>query len=163
MSDQKQVVRKQPVQTAARSVQSKLKTVVVFGTFDLFHYGHLQILERAARLGDRLVVGVSSDKFTYEKKQRYPVYCERDRLAIVQSLKCVSSVFLEHSMEKKREYLLQQNADVLVMGSDWAGAFDDLSDLVDVVILSRTEGISTTETIGGIQDSKRRQQHEKPV
>lgn len=129
-----------------------MTTVICFGTFDLFHYGHLRILQRAAALGDRLVVGVSSDKFTFEKKQRPPVYCERDRLAIVAGLKCVSSVFLETSMEKKREYLVEHKASILVMGSDWDGAFDDLSDTVKVVILPRTDGISTTDTIGGIRE-----------
>jgi len=153
--EQDQVPGKKLVQgDEAKSLQTKLMTVVVFGTFDLFHYGHLRILQRAAKLGDRLIVGVSSDKFTYEKKQRYPMYSERDRRAIVQALKCVSHTFLEQSMEKKRDYLIEQDADILVMGSDWKGTFDHLKDIVKVVILPRTENISTTRTIDIIREQQ---------
>ncbi|MCP3932406.1 MAG: adenylyltransferase/cytidyltransferase family protein [Bacteroidetes bacterium] len=120
------------------------KTVVTFGTFDLFHIGHLRILERAAARGDILSVGVSSDKLNFNKKGTYPTYNEKDRMDIVQAMRCVDKVFLEESLEKKREYLVECKADVLVMGDDWEGRFDEFSDIVEVIYLPRTELISTT-------------------
>ena len=121
------------------------KTVITFGTFDLFHLGHLRILDRSAALGDSLLVGVSSDALNYSKKKIYPTYSQQDRMEIVNAIKCVAGVFLEESLEKKREYLLQYNGSILVMGDDWAGKFDEFSDIVEVVYLARTELISTTE------------------
>lgn len=121
-------------------------TVITFGTFDLFHIGHLMILERAASLGSNLVVGVSSDKLNFEKKQRYPTYSEDDRMGIVSALKVVDSVFLEESLELKAEYVEKHNADVLVMGDDWSGKFDWVSEKANcsVMYLPRTEIISTS-------------------
>lgn len=121
------------------------KTVITFGTFDLFHVGHVNILERASRLGDRLVVGVSSDAMNYSKKGRYPVVCQEDRMRILKSLSCVDEVFLEESMELKGRYIRDHQAEVLVMGDDWAGRFDHFSELCEVVYLTRTPSISTTD------------------
>jgi len=129
------------------------RTVVTFGTFDVFHVGHLRMIERAAALGDRLVVGVSSDDLNRRKKDRDPVFSQDERLAIVAALRPVDEVFLETSLELKRHYLETYAADVLVMGDDWAGRFDDLGDLCEVVYLPRTPAISTTaliEKISGI-------------
>lgn len=123
------------------------RVVITFGTFDLFHFGHLRVLERAAALGTRLVVGVSSDALNFAKKGRYPVICEAERYAIVASLSFVHTVFMEESLELKREYVKRHGAHVLVMGDDWEGRFDHLRDVCDVVYLRRTEGISTTEII----------------
>lgn len=118
--------------------------IITFGTFDLFHIGHLRILERASKMGQQLVVGVSSDSLSYEKKSSYPIYNETDRMQIVEALECVNRVFLEESLEEKREYVAKYSADILVMGDDWLGEFDHLSDLAEVVYLPRTERISTT-------------------
>jgi len=120
------------------------KTIITFGTYDLFHIGHLRILERASKLGARLVVGVSSDLLSYHKKAVYPVYNENDRMQIVASIKCVDEVFLEESLDKKGDYIAAYSADKLVMGDDWAGKFDHYSSLTEVLYLPRTEGISTT-------------------
>lgn len=128
------------------------RTVITFGTFDVFHVGHLRILERAGELGDRLVVGVSADALNIRKKGRAPVFSEGERLAIVGALKGVDEVFLEESLELKRSYLETYAADVLVMGDDWAGRFDDLGDICDVVYLPRTPAISTTALIEKIAD-----------
>lgn len=125
---------------------SKIKTVLTFGTFDLFHIGHLRILERAAGFGNRLIVGVSSDALNYSKKQAYPTYNENDRMDIVRAIRCVGHVFLEESLELKREYLVEYDGDILVMGDDWEGIFDEFSDIVEVVYLPRTALISTTAT-----------------
>lgn len=91
------------------------RTVITFGTYDLFHYGHLRILERSAALGDKLVVGVSSDALNWRKKQKKPAINETQRMAIVASLKCVDQVFLEESLELKKEYCERYKADCLVM------------------------------------------------
>ena len=123
------------------------RTVITFGTFDVFHVGHLRIVERAAGLGDRLVVGVSSDALNLAKKDRAPVFTEDERMAIIGALKPVDEVFLEESLELKRHYIEQFGADVLVMGDDWAGRFDELSDLCRVEYLPRTPAISTTALI----------------
>lgn len=119
--------------------------VVTFGTFDLLHIGHVSILRRARALGDRLVVGVSSDELNFRKKGAHPAYSTQDRIAIVQAVRFVDEVFVEYALEEKRQYLLDRRADVLVMGDDWAGKFDEFADICRVVYLPRTEGISTTE------------------
>ncbi len=128
-------------------------TVITFGTFDVFHVGHLRVIERAAAFGDRLVVGVSADALNERKKGRLPVFSEAERLAIVAALKPVDEVFVEESLERKREYITTYAADVLVMGDDWAGRFDDLRDICRVEYLPRTPAVSTTaiiEKISGV-------------
>lgn len=123
------------------------KRVITFGTFDVFHIGHVNILERAKQEGDYLIVGVSSDELNYSKKKRNPIYDQKQRVKIIQSLRFVDEVFIEESLELKPEYIKQFKADVLVMGDDWAGRFDDMKALCDVVYLERTPSISTTEII----------------
>ncbi len=128
------------------------KTVITFGTFDVFHVGHLRVIQRAAALGDRLVVGVSADALNEKKKGRRPVFSEAERLEIVGSLKAVDEVFVEESLEQKRDYILEHKADILVMGDDWSGKFDEFSDICEVHYLPRTPSISTTELIEKISD-----------
>lgn len=127
------------------------KRVVTFGTFDVFHVGHLRLLERARAQGDCLIVGISTDELNRSKKQRDPVYSLAERMEIVSGLRCVDEVFAEESLELKRQYLLQHRADVLVMGDDWAGRFDEFSDICKVHYLTRTPAISTTVTIEKIK------------
>lgn len=127
------------------------RTVITFGTFDVFHIGHLRILERAATLGDRLIVGVSTDALNISKKGRPPVFPENERMQLIAALRCVDAVFLEESLERKREYLLAHNADVLAMGDDWRGKFDEFSDVCRVVYFDRTPAISTTAVIEKIR------------
>ena len=123
------------------------RTVITFGTFDVLHVGHIRVLQRAAELGDRLVVGVSADALNIAKKGRAPVFSQAERLEIVGSLKVVDEVFVEESLEKKRDYIVEHGADVLVMGDDWAGKFDWVSDVCEVVYLPRTPSVSTTGLI----------------
>ena len=123
------------------------KTVITFGTFDVLHVGHVRVLNRSAALGDRLVVGVSSDALNFSKKGRNPVFDQNERLEIVSNLKVVDAVFVEESLEQKREYVLEHQADILVMGDDWTGKFDFLSDICEVVYLPRTPSVSTTAII----------------
>jgi len=122
-----------------------VKRVITFGTFDLFHYGHLRILQRARELGDELVIGISSDELNHLKKQKYPIFSQEHRMAIVGEIKGVTSVFVEESLELKRQYIVDHRADILVMGDDWKGKFDDLSDICEVIYLERTPEMSTTE------------------
>lgn len=124
-----------------------MKRVITFGTYDVFHIGHVNILERAAELGDYLIVGVSSDALSYKKKQRYPLYCQDDRVKIIRSMKCVDDVFIEESLEDKARYIEMKNADLLVMGNDWEGRFDWVKPWCEVIYLPRTPSISTTEII----------------
>ncbi len=123
------------------------RTVITFGTFDVFHVGHLRVIERAASLGDRLVVGVSADALNIRKKGRAPVFSEGERMEIVAALRVVDEVFREDSLEQKRDYILEHGASVLVMGDDWAGRFDEFGDICEVVYLPRTPAISTTALI----------------
>ena len=125
--------------------------VITFGTFDVFHIGHLRILERARQFGDYLLVGVSTDHFTLAKKQRNPVYTQDERCEIIQALRCVDEVFVEESLELKRHYIQHYRADVLVMGDDWAGRFDEFRDICRVEYLPRTPSISTTVVIEKIK------------
>ncbi|MBY6256769.1 MULTISPECIES: adenylyltransferase/cytidyltransferase family protein [Enterobacteriaceae] len=124
-----------------------MKRVITFGTFDVFHIGHVNILERAAQLGDYLIVGVSSDALSFKKKQRYPLYSQDDRVKIISSMRCVDEVFIEESLEDKARYIEMKNADLLVMGDDWEGRFDWVKPWCEVVYLPRTPSISTTEII----------------
>ena len=128
------------------------RTVITFGTFDVFHVGHLNLLERARLLGDFLAVGVSTDELNYRKKGAWPVFPQEQRVRLVAAARIVDRVFLEESLEEKREYILRENAHVLVMGDDWQGKFDEFLDICEVVYLPRTPAISTTAVIEKIRE-----------
>jgi glycerol-3-phosphate cytidylyltransferase len=128
-----------------------MKRIITFGTFDVFHVGHLRIIRRARSLGDFLIVGVSTDGMNFKKKGRHTVYNQKERMEIISALRCVDDIFSEESLELKRHYILTYHADVLVMGDDWAGKFDEFKDICRVVYLSRTPSISTTAVIEKIQ------------
>ncbi|MGE5953039.1 MAG: adenylyltransferase/cytidyltransferase family protein [Qipengyuania vulgaris] len=119
------------------------RTILTYGTFDLFHVGHLRLLERLAAMGDRLVVAVSTDEFNAEKGKSSLIPYE-DRAAIVGALACVDEVIPEEGWDQKERDVRAVGADVLAMGDDWQGKFDHLSHLCEVVYLPRTEGVSTT-------------------
>jgi len=125
--------------------------VITFGTFDVFHVGHVNILTRAHDLGDHLTVGVSTDAMNFSKKGRYPIYRQEHRLEIVASMACVDEVFIEESLALKRQYLIDHNANILVMGNDWEGRFDEFKDICEVKYLPRTDDISTTDIIQDIR------------
>lgn len=131
-----------------------MKRVITFGTFDIFHIGHLAILERARSLGDYLIVGISTDELNESKKGRAPFYPYEERARIISGLRVVDAVFPEVSLEHKRRYLVEYDADILVMGDDWTGRFDEYRDICSVVYLPRTPTISTTATIERIRLSK---------
>jgi glycerol-3-phosphate cytidylyltransferase len=106
---------------------------------------------RARELGDRLVVGVSTDELNYSKKGRFPVFTQDERAQIVRAIRFVDEVFFEESLDLKREYIMRYMANVLVMGNDWEGKFDDMKDLCEVIYLPRTPSISTTAVIEKIR------------
>ncbi|HEX5361551.1 MAG TPA: glycerol-3-phosphate cytidylyltransferase [Fluviicoccus sp.] len=119
-------------------------TVLTYGTFDLFHRGHLRLLERLSGLGDKLVVAVSTDEFNARKGKK-ALYSYEDRAAIVGAIKHVDLVIPENDWEQKIEDVKKYNVDVFAIGDDWAGKFDFLKAHCDVVYLPRTEGISSTQ------------------
>jgi glycerol-3-phosphate cytidylyltransferase len=121
-----------------------MRTVLTYGTFDLLHRGHINLLRRAKDLGDRLVVGVSTDEFN-EVKAKQAYYAYEERKLILEAVRYVDLVFAERDWEQKRDDIRRHDVDVFVMGDDWTGHFDDLSDLCEVVYLPRTVGISTTQ------------------
>jgi glycerol-3-phosphate cytidylyltransferase len=126
---------------------SEEKIIITFGTFDVFHVGHVNVLEKASMLGSRLIVGVSSDELNFSKKERYPVYPIDQRMKIVAALRVVDEVFVEESLELKRKYIMQYKADILVMGDDWEGKFNEMNDICKVIYLPRTPSISTTSIV----------------
>lgn len=121
-----------------------MKKILTYGTFDLFHVGHVRLLKRLKKLGDKLFIGLSSDDFN-ELKGKKTVMSFEQRKEILLSCKYVDDVFEESCWEQKRTDIIRTEADIFAMGDDWAGKFDDLSDIVDVVYLTRTEDISSTE------------------
>ena len=123
-----------------------MKRILTYGTFDLLHYGHVRLLERAKKLGDYLIVAVSTDEFNAIKgKKAY--YSYEDRKKIVEALRCVDFVIPEENWEQKVEDIKKYNIDTVVMGADWADSdkFDYLKQYCKLVFLDRTEGISTTK------------------
>lgn len=124
-----------------------MKIVLTYGTFDLLHYGHVNLLRRAKELGDYLIVGLSTDEFNLLKgKKSY--YSYEERKSILEAIKYVDLVIPENSWEQKEDDIKKYNVSTFVMGSDWDGKFDYLKDCclgLNVVYLLRTEGISTTK------------------
>lgn len=125
-------------------MRHKRGTVLTYGTFDLFHSGHVRLLARLAKLGDRLIVGCSTDAFNASKGKSCIMPFEA-RAEILAACRYVDEVFPEEDWAQKRGDIQHYGADIFAMGSDWTGRFDDLSDLCRVVYLPRTENVSTTE------------------
>lgn len=121
-----------------------MKKVITYGTFDLLHHGHINILRRAKEYGDYLIVGLSSDEFN-EIKGKAAYHSYEERKMILEAVKYVDEVIPEHNWGQKVTDIKSNNVDLFVMGSDWEGKFDDLKVYCDVIYLPRTEGISTTK------------------
>ena len=122
----------------------KEKIVLTYGTFDMFHIGHLNLLNRLKSLGDKLIVAVSTDEFNSIKGKKTLIPFEQ-RALIVQNIKCVDMVISEENWEQKIDDIKKYNVDIFAMGDDWKGKFDFLKDYCKVVYLPRTQNISTTE------------------
>ncbi len=120
------------------------KRIITYGTFDLFHVGHLRLLKRAKELGNFLIVGISTDEFNKIKGKKTIIPFDH-RAEIVESIKYVDMVIPEKSWEQKIDDIKKYNIDTFVIGDDWKGKFDYLKDYCEVVYLPRTHGISSSE------------------
>ncbi|MBY8908348.1 MULTISPECIES: glycerol-3-phosphate cytidylyltransferase [Salinicoccus] len=122
-----------------------MKKVITYGTFDLIHTGHINILRRAKEMGDYLVVAISTDEFnTIKHKQAY--YSFEQRKQILEAIRYVDEVIPEHTWDQKIQDVKAHDIDIFVMGHDWEGEFDFLKEYCEVIYLPRTEGVSTTKT-----------------
>lgn len=119
------------------------KIVITYGTFDVLHYGHINLLKRAKDLGDYLIVGLSTDEFN-EQKGKKSFYNFNQRKSILESIKYVDKIIPEDCWEQKANDLRQYSVNIFVMGNDWEGKFDFLSQYCEVTYLKRTDGISST-------------------
>jgi len=128
-----------------KKIKSKVnhKKVITYGTFDLFHIGHLNLLKRLKSMGDELIVAVSTDEFNKEKGKKVIIPFEQ-RAEIVSNIKCVDLVIPEVSWDQKDQDVKKFNIDIFAMGNDWEGQFDYLKEYCEVIYLNRTNGISTT-------------------
>lgn len=123
----------------------RMKRVITYGTFDLLHYGHIELLKRAKALGDYLIVVLSTDEFNWNEKQKKCYFSYEKRKQLLEAIRYVDLVIPEESWEQKRSDIREYHVDTFVMGDDWQGKFDFLQDLCQVVYLPRTPEISTTQ------------------
>ena len=120
-----------------------MKKVITYGTFDMLHYGHINLLRRARALGDYLIVALSSDSFNAIKNKQSFFHYEHRR-QMLEAIRYVDLIIPENDWEQKREDIIKHNVNIFVMGNDWEGKFDFLKDICEVVCLERTPEISTT-------------------
>ena len=122
-----------------------MRRVITYGTFDLLHYGHINLLRRAKQYGDYLIVALSTDEFNWNEKQKKSFFSYEQRKQLLESIRYVDLVIPEEGWDQKRSDIKEYHIDTFVMGDDWEGKFDDLKDLCEVVYLPRTPEISTTQ------------------
>lgn len=120
-----------------------MKKVITYGTFDLLHWGHINLLKRAKALGDYLVVAISTDEFN-DLKNKKAYHSFENRKMILEAIRYVDEVIPEDTWEQKKDDIIREGIDIFVMGDDWGGKFDELAEYCDVVYLPRTIGISTS-------------------
>ncbi|WP_409509804.1 glycerol-3-phosphate cytidylyltransferase [Bacillus spizizenii] len=129
-----------------------MKKVLTYGTFDLLHYGHIRLLNRAKNLGDYLIVGLSTDEFNLDKNKK-SYYNYEYRKLMLEETNLVDEIIPENDWSQKKNDIILHGIDIMVMGSDWEGKFDYLKEFCQVIYLPRTEGISSTqikEDIGNV-------------
>ena len=122
-----------------------MKRVITYGTFDLLHYGHINLLRRAKALGDYLIVALSTDEFNWREKQKKSYFSYDERKAMLEAIRYVDLVIPEENWGQKKTDVEKYHVDVFVIGDDWTGQFDFLRDQCEVVYLLRTPEISTTK------------------
>jgi len=127
-----------------------MRTIITYGTFDILHVGHINLLKRAKAMGDYLIVGLSTDKFN-EQKHKEAMFSYEDRKKILEAISYVDLVIPEKSWKQKEFDIKKYKSNVLVMGSDWKGKFDELSNHCKVVYLPRTKGISSSKIKRGLK------------
>jgi glycerol-3-phosphate cytidylyltransferase len=138
-----------------------MKRVITYGTYDLLHYGHINLLERAKALGDYLVVVVSTDEFNWNMKQKKCYFTYEERKKMVEALRCVDLVIPETCWEQKVTDVEKYDIDIFVMGDDWEGKFDFLKEQCEVVYLPRTPEISTTQIKKDIKEMGEKKEAEE--
>lgn len=122
-----------------------MKRVITYGTFDLLHYGHINLLKRARELGDYLIVALSTDGFNRDSKHKVSYFSYEERKRLLEAIRYVDLVIPEESWDQKARDVREYHVDTFVMGDDWAGKFDFLAPECEVVYLPRTPEISTTK------------------
>ena len=123
-----------------------MRRVITYGTFDLLHYGHINLLKRAKELGDYLVVALSTDEFNWKEKEKKCYFSYDKRKMLLESIRYVDLVIPENNWEQKRTDVHEYHIDTFVIGDDWEGKFDFLKEEgVEVVYLPRTPEVSTTQ------------------
>ncbi len=122
-----------------------MKRVITYGTFDLLHYGHINLLRRAKQYGDYLIVALSTDEFNWNQKHKKSYFSYEQRKQLLESIRYVDLVIPEENWAQKESDVKEYHIDTFVMGDDWAGKFDFLKPYCDVVYLPRTPEISTTQ------------------
>lgn len=122
-----------------------MKKIITYGTFDLLHYGHINLLRRAKALGDYLIVALSTDEFNWDEKHKKCYFTYEERKSLLEAIRYVDLVIPEKGWEQKKSDIKEFRVDTFVMGDDWKGKFDELSELCEVVYLPRTPEISTTQ------------------
>lgn len=122
-----------------------MKRVITYGTFDLLHYGHINLLKRAKAKGDYLIVALSTDEFNKKDKNKVCYFEYEKRKALLESIRYVDLVIPEKNWQQKSEDILLYKIDTFIMGDDWKGKFDYLSEYCEVIYLERTPEISTTK------------------
>ena len=122
-----------------------MKRVITYGTFDLLHYGHINLLRRAKERGDYLIVGLSTDEFNSNEKGKKTYFSYEQRKMLLEALRYVDLVIPEENWQQKAEDIQLYHVDTFVMGNDWEGKFDFLKEYCEVVYLDRTPEISTTQ------------------
>lgn len=125
-------------------MQKKFKRVITYGTFDVLHVGHVNLLQRAKSLGNELIVALSTDNFNADKNKVALLNYE-NRKAVLEVIKYVDLVIPENTWEQKESDIIKFNIDILVMGDDWQGKFDFLCNICEVIYLPRTKNISSTQ------------------
>lgn len=127
------------------------KTIITYGTFDMFHIGHLKLLQRLSNLGSKLIVAVSTDEFN-EKKGKKTLIPYEQRAEIIKNIKCVDLVIAENNWDQKIKDIKKYDVDIFAIGDDWEGKFDFLKEYCEVKYLKRTEDISTTKLKKSLMD-----------
>ena len=122
-----------------------MKRIITYGTFDLLHYGHINLLKRAKAMGDYLIVALSTDEFNWNKKQKKCYFPYQQRKCLLEAVRYVDLVIPEQNWNQKVSDVNKLKIDTFVMGEDWAGKFDFLREYCNVVYLPRTPEISTTQ------------------
>lgn len=129
-----------------------MKRIITYGTFDLLHYGHINLLRRAKVLGDYLIVVLSTDEFNWQEKKKRCYFDYEKRKNLLEAIRYVDLVIPENNWEQKIKDVQEYHVDKFVMGDDWLGKFDFLKEYCEVVYLSRTPEISTTQIKNDIKN-----------